>query len=293
MEEGVVVERSGQKIGVLLKESRDVLRAIPLGKIRKTTKIYAGDNVKGFVDETGVFVIEEVEERRNLLKRPPVANVDRVVVVACVGNPPFNHFFYDGLLAVYDYLGFDVIVVFNKIDELSSESLKKFYQLRDIYQNAGYEVFGVSAETKEGVDELKGYLDGFISVFAGPSGVGKSSIVSSLTGESLKTGGVSRKTRRGRHTTTAVKLIEFDRGFIADTPGFSHVDINAFIPSDKIRLHFREFLRYQCRFSDCKHINESGCGVKEALKNGKISCLRYKSYLKAMGAFVDWLNEVC
>ena len=173
---------------------------------------------------------------------------------------------------------------------MKKEELEKWFK---IYTDAGYKVLRASAETGEGVEELKRELSGVISIFAGPSGVGKSSLISKLTGEELRIGEVSRKTERGRHTTREVRLIPFEGGFIGDAPGFSRVEALNFMEKEEVRFHFPEFLRYQCKYSDCLHLNEEGCEVREALKRGEISCERYKNYLKMIREFVPWLKEVC
>jgi len=292
--DGIVVERAGQKIGVYIPEEGKTYRGIPLGKIRKKTKIYAGDYVRGRIVDPNTFAIEEVKERKNLLVRPPVANVDRIVVVQTIQHPPFQNYLLDNLLVVYDYLGLDTVIVFNKIDLLDEEGRKELQYWENIYKDAGYDVLKVSAHTGEGIEELKRYLQGQICILAGPSGVGKSSILSALTGLQLRTGEVSEKTERGRHTTTGVKLIPFGEGsFVGDTPGFSKVEALQFMPKEEVRLHFPEFLRYRCKFSNCMHLNEEGCEVREALKRGEIACERYKSYLKMIKEYVDWLKEIC
>jgi len=292
--EGIVVERAGQKIGVYIPEEEKTYRGIPLGKIRKKNKIYAGDYVRGRIVDPNTFAIEEVKERKNLLVRPPVANVDRIVVVQTIQHPPFQNYLLDNLLVVYDYLGLDTVIVFNKIDLLDEEGKKELQYWEKIYKDAGYDVLKVSAHTGEGIEELKRYLQGQICILAGPSGVGKSSILSALTGLQLRTGEVSEKTERGRHTTTGIKLIPFGEGsFVGDTPGFSKVEALQFMPKEEVRLHFPEFLRYRCKFSNCMHLNEEGCEVREALKRGEIACERYKSYLKMIKEYVDWLKEIC
>ncbi|MEO2068643.1 MAG: ribosome small subunit-dependent GTPase A [Desulfurobacteriaceae bacterium] len=293
MVKGIIVERAGQKITVFVEKEGKYYRGIPLGKVRKKDKVYAGDIVKGRVVDKETFAIEEIEERKNLLIRPPIANVDKVVIVSTIQNPPFQNFLLDNLLVVYSHLGLETTIVFNKIDILDEEGKKELEKWFKIYTEAGYKVIKVSAETEEGLPQLKEDLKGKISIFAGPSGVGKSSIISKLTGRELKVGEVSKKTERGKHTTREVSLIPFDGGFIGDAPGFSRVDALNFMEKEDVRLYFPEFLRYECKYSDCMHLNEDGCMVKEALRRGEISCERYKSYLKMIKEFVKWLPEVC
>ena len=292
MAEGIVVERAGQKITVLTPEDGKTYRGIPLGKVRKKEKIFAGDRVRGRVVDGQSFAIEAVEERKNLLIRPPIANVDRVIIVSTIKNPPFNNYLLDNLLVVYDHLGLEPVIVFNKVDLLEGEEREELLKWKSIYENAGYRVITTSAETGEGIEELKEVLGEGISIFAGASGVGKSSLISAITGVELRTGEVSRKTERGRHTTREVRLIPFGDGFIGDAPGFSRVEALNFMEKEEVRLHFPEFKNYQCRFSDCLHLEEEGCEVREAVKRGEIPCERYKSYLKMIKEFVQWLSEV-
>jgi len=290
--EGVVIERAGQKLTVLVPKQNKIYRGIPLGKVRKREKLFAGDFVEGRVVDDQTFAIEKLKERKNLLVRPPVANVDRAVIVETIKNPPFNNYLLDNLLVVYDYLGLDVVLVFNKVDLLSKEEREVLKKWSSVYEDAGYKVIKTSVKTGEGLKELQEALKEGTSIFAGPSGVGKSSLISAITGVELKTGEVSSKTERGKHTTREVRLIPFKGGFIGDAPGFSRVEALNFMDREEVRLHFPEFLRYSCKFSDCLHLEEEGCQVKEAVKRGEISCERYKSYLKMLNEFVPWLSEV-
>ena len=295
MRRGLVVDREAQMIGVYLFDEDKVYRGIPRKKVLKKTKIYAGDYVLGNVVDPQTFAIEDVEERKNLLVRPPVANVDRAIIVVAIKNPDFDNFLLDNLLVVYEHEGVDPVIVFNKIDTLQTEEeLKELEKWTSIYTNAGYDVAKVSAKTGEGIDKIKEYVKGSICILAGPSGVGKSSILSALLGIELETREVSEKTGRGRHTTTGVRLFKFgENSFIGDAPGFSKVDALLFMDKKEVKDYFREFLRYTCKYPNCTHTNEPECGVKEAVKKGEISCERYKSYLKIIKAFVEDLEELC
>ncbi len=295
MRRGLVIDREAQMIGVYLFDEDKVYRGIPRKKVLKKTKIYAGDYVLGNVVDPQTFAIEDVEERKNLLVRPPVANVDRAIIVVAIKNPDFDNFLLDNLLVVYEHEGVDPVIVFNKIDTLQTEEeLKELEKWTSIYTNAGYDVAKVSAKTGEGIDKIKEYVKGSICILAGPSGVGKSSILSALLGIELETREVSEKTGRGRHTTTGVRLFKFgEKSFIGDAPGFSKVDALLFMDKKEVKDYFREFLRYTCKYPNCTHTNEPECGVKEAVKKGEISCERYKSYLKIIKAFVEDLEELC
>ncbi len=291
---GLVIEREAQLIGVFLFDENKKYRGIPRGKIKKKIKIYAGDYVLGEVVDNETFVIEEVEDRKNVLIRPPIANVDVALIVETIKQPDFNNFFLDNLLVVYERVGVEPVIIFNKIDLLDEEGKEDLEKWTRIYSDAGYEVIHVSAETGEGIEKIKEFVKGQICILSGPSGVGKSSILSKLTGLQLKIGEVSEKLKRGKHTTTGVKLIPFgENSWIGDAPGFSRVDALSFVRKNEIKNYFREFLRYTCKFPDCTHTKEPECGVKEAVKKGEISCERYKSYLKMIKVFIEDLNEMC
>ncbi len=294
MKRGLVVDREAQMIGVYLFDQERVYRGIPRKKVIKKTKIYAGDFVLGNIVDPETFAIEQVEERKNFLVRPPVANVDKVLVVVTIKMPEFDSFLLDNLLVVYEHLQADPVIIFNKIDLLEDKEIQKLKRWTDIYKNAGYDVLHVSAEKNIGIEKLKTYLEGSISVLAGPSGVGKSSILSKLIGVQLETRQVSEKTERGRHTTTGVKLFRFGKNsFIGDTPGFSSVDALYFVDRKDVRLYFREFLDYRCRFPDCTHTREPDCAVRQAVKNGDIACERYKNYLKIIQEDLSLLEDIC
>ncbi len=281
MLKGLVVNREAQMIGVYIPELNKILRGIPRKKIIKIKKIYAGDYVVGKVIDENHFSIEKIEERKNFLRRPPVANVDTVLIVSTIKFPDFDNFLIDNLLIVYEYLKTEPVLIFNKIDVLDNKFIKDLEKWEKIYTNAGYKVIKVSAITGDGIEKLKEYIKGNISVLAGSSGVGKSSILSKLLGVELEIGEISSKLKRGKHTTTGVKLFKFNQNsFIGDTPGFSNVNALYFMSKGEIKDYFREFKKYKCKFPDCTHTIEPECKVLEALKNGKISKERYYSYFR-------------
>ena len=281
MLEGIVVRREAQRIDVL--SEGKVLKGIPKGKVRTSERIYAGDRVAGYIEDGGIFVIEEVKKRKNLLVRPPVANVDRVIIVSTIKEPEFNNFMLDNLLVVYEREGVGIYIVFNKVDILDREGKEELKRWIDIYEKADYRVLTVSVITGEGLEEVSDIFEPGIYAFAGPSGTGKSSLISVISGIDLKRGEVSRKTGRGKHTTTGVSLLMLEGNvFVADTPGFSKVDALRFIDRENIKDYFREFRGYTCKFRDCLHAKEEGCGVKEAVSKGEISVERYESYLRSI-----------
>ena len=238
----------------------------------------AGDNVTISVDENNKNSIDRILERKNYFNRPPVANVDNLVIVSSTCDPKPNLLIIDRLTAVAVFKGVKPIIVFTK-DDLSSAD-----EYTEIYKNAGFATFSVSNETGEGVDEVKRCLENGISVFTGNSGVGKSSLINRIfPGFELETGEISRKLGRGRHTTRHVELYPFGNGYIADTPGFSSLDFetNDLIRKDELADCFPDFAEYlgSCKFSSCAHVNDKGCQIVEAVRNGRIEKTRHESYV--------------
>ena len=221
----------------------------------------------------------EIGERKTSLIRPKVANVDLAVIVFAVKNPQIDTNLLDRFIVLAEERNLNVAIVLNKID-LDEE--KSYVEIKDIYENAGFQVICHSALTGEGNEELKELFSGKVSVLAGPSGVGKSSLIMSLNPEiSLEVGELSAKIERGKHTTRHAELMEvFPGSFIVDSPGFSSLYINH-INLEDLEKYFREFEPYilDCYFSGCRHIGETKCAVKEQVGE-KISKSRYEHYVK-------------
>lgn len=238
----------------------------------------AGDMVTVECVENSDPVITEIHERKNFLVRPPLANLDRIVFVNSTAEPSVNLFILDKLVAIADSKGIDPVIVFTKIDLEAAGDLPK------IYESIGIPVCMVDNTTGEGAEKLRSLISGGTSAFIGNSGVGKSSLLNVLYPElQLETAHISRKLGRGRHTTRQVEMFKKD-GYIADTPGFSTVDTERYcrIPAGELASAFREFRRFlgNCEFSDCAHVKERGCAVKEAVSAGEIAPSRYESYLR-------------
>lgn len=250
------------------------------GKFRKE-KItpLVGDRVKITVHgPSGQGVIEEILDRKTELIRPPVANVDHAVVVFAVHQPEPNLSLLNRFLVLAESQEIDITICLNKTDLAWDENL---CSLTDIYRRIGYEVIMTSTKQNIGIEDLKGRLKNKITVFAGPSGVGKSSLLNSIQPNlKLQTGEVSQKIERGKHTTRHVELLALDfGGWVLDTPGFSSLHLD-FIEADGLQYLFREFNDFigACKFNGCRHLSEPDCAIKKALENHQICPSRYESY---------------
>lgn len=257
------------------------------GKFRKENMIpLIGDNVMISVieddDPTKSYkqgAIEEILKRRNKLIRPPVANVDQGIVVFSVTYPQIHLDLLDRFLVMVEREGIRPYIVLNKIDEGNPES---YEYIVEGYRKTGYEVFCISAKKNSNIEPLKALLKDKTSFFAGPSGVGKSTLLNAIQPDlKLQTGEVSAKIKRGKHTTRHVELLPLNMGgFVLDTPGFTSLEFDS-IEADHLRDYFPEFEVYEgtCRFGGCSHTHEPGCKVKEALEAGELFDSRYDNYV--------------
>ena len=250
------------------------------GSLRKAHQSpLTGDMVEITV-EKGKGMVEKILPRRNCFVRPAVANVDALVVFAANINPITEPFLIDRVAAIAGDQEVEVILCVNKTD------LDPATDLIRIYRNAGFTVISASAETGQGVEELRSLLQGKLTAFTGNTGVGKSSMLNKLSPNlSLATGEVSEKLGRGRHTTRHVELYQLDEDtYVADTPGFSSFDTDQMdvILKENLQYAFPDFGPYAggCQFHDCSHRQEPGCAVRAALEAGKLEPTRYDSYLK-------------
>lgn len=238
----------------------------------------AGDKVEISVDENNKNSIDKIYKRRNMFKRPPIANVDKLVIVSSVCDPRPNLLIIDRLTAVAVYKNVEPIIVFTKNDLQSAD------EYIEIYKNAGFKTFAVSNETGEGIGEVKAVIENGVCVFTGNSGVGKSSLINRMYPDfALETGEISKKLGRGRHTTRHVELLKINNGYIADTPGFSSLDFetNDLIKKDELAFCFPDFSDFidSCKFSTCAHVNDKGCRLIEAVNNGDVMRSRHESYV--------------
>jgi ribosome biogenesis GTPase len=245
-----------------------------------------GDNVRitlaheeNSQDKYLAATIEEILERKNSLIRPAVCNVDQAIVMFSVTYPEIHLDLLDRFLIMIERENIDPYIVLNKIDEGKEET---YSYIIERYEKVGYEVICLSAKMSINIERLKPKLHNKTTVFAGPSGVGKSTLLNALeNGLSLETGKVSEKIKRGKHTTRHVELIPLTTGgFVVDTPGFTSLQLEG-LDKDDLKYYFREFRTFegQCKFTGCSHTHEPGCVIKEGLKKGSILKERYDSYV--------------
>lgn len=254
----------------------------------KAKGIFRNQNVKPLVgDNVEIAILDEKEKlgniekilpRSNALIRPAVANINQALIIFAAAKPQPNFNLLDRFLIMMEYQEVPVTICFNKTDLVTDEELHTF---ADIYRACGYSVVYTSAKEQEGLSHLLELLEGKTTAVAGPSGVGKSSLINCLQeGRQMETGAISRKIERGKHTTRHSEIIPIHGNtYIMDTPGFSTLNIPGFEKED-LQQYYREFAQYEpyCRFQGCSHIGEPDCGIKDALSEGKISSLRYENY---------------
>lgn len=258
-------------------------RARGIFRKQKVTPL-VGDRVAMSVvdEENKKGVIEEINKRDTELVRPPIANVDKALIVFAIKNPKPNLSLLDRFIVLAEKEGLEIVIILTKAD-LDDENMLD--EVKSTYELSGYKVIPVSNKTKLNIDKVKDELAGNVVVFAGPSGVGKSSLLNEIDKNfKLQTGEVSDKIKRGKHTTRHAELLKLEcGGMVADTPGFSSLTLDD-ISETELKEFFIEFEEFDdCRFgSRCIHEKEPSCAVKEAVERGEISKKRYDSYIQLL-----------
>ena len=258
--------------------TNSVIECKAVGKFRnKNISPYPGDRVRVSVDDNGQGTIIEIEERKNFFQRPTIANIDQLFIVVSASQPVPNVLNIDKMLSIAEYKGIKSYLVFTKTDLASAK------ELMQLYKSAGFGVFEISKEDQKQAQDILPLFKGKISALCGNSGVGKSTLLNELFPDlDLKTSHISQKLGRGRHTTRQTELYSAAGGYVADTPGFSTVDISRYeiILKDDLADTFPEFREYadDCMFTGCSHVKEKGCAVVQAVAEGKIAQSRHESY---------------
>lgn len=255
-------------------QKQEIFQCRIRGKIQE--KIYPGEYVE--IDRENKILVDYFP-RENLLKRPKVANVDQVVIMFSVKNPQFKASLLDRFLLLVESSGFRPIIVINKIDQAEIGFKKQFNE----FSEAGYDVNFISVKEEKNLEMLLDKLSNKINVLTGPSGTGKSSFLNkTIKDANLKTASVSKKLKKGVHTTRMVELLALENnGWVADTPGFSSMKKVEFkIKADELSWYFPEISQYNndCKFNICSHLHEPGCVVQKKVDQGEISKRRYQSY---------------
>lgn len=275
-----------------IKLNNKIYNATARGKFKKdeTTPV-VGDLVDAKIinEENGEAVIEKIYPRKSYIKRPKVANISQIILVLSIKEPKPDLLMLDKQLAYAEFLKIKPIIIINKID-LGQE----YKEIQKIYTEIGYTVYAISAKDLSSIKKIKECLKDNISVLAGNSGVGKSTTINAIFEHNITEEGIiSEKNKRGKNTTTDVKLYEIDKNsYIADTPGFSTFEISE-IESKNLDKYFREFTKEieKCQYVGCTHIKENECGIKDAINQGRISRQRYERFCKIYNELKDKENR--
>lgn len=289
---GLIIENKANLYKIKIEENGNskVYTATARGKFKNDNLTpVVGDIAEiSILDENkNSAVIESLQERKTYIKRPKMANITQIIFVVSSKHPKPDLLLLDKQLAFAEFLHIKPLIVLNKID---LDDKQEFINISNIYTKIGYKVLQTDAKTGTGISELMEELENNISAFSGNSGVGKSTLINDIFKESItEEGEISVKNKKGKNTTTDIKLYELDKDtYIADTPGFSTFDVYE-IPYRELEKYFIEFRKgsEQCRYVGCSHIKENECGVKEELENNRISVSRYENYIKIYNELKD------
>lgn len=279
--QGIIIENISNLYRI--KAENKIYEATARGKFKQNeiTPV-VGDNVEFEIldEENRKAVIEEIGERKVYIKRPKLANITQIIFVVSSKDPKPDLLMLDKQLAFAEFLKINSVIVLNKTDLDKKEAFK---EIKKIYEKIGYKVIITDAKNKQGIEDLKAEMKNNINAFSGNSGVGKSTLINGIFDKDItEEGEISKRNKRGKNTTTSIKLYEIDENtYIADTPGFSTFDISE-IESKNLEKYFREFKEniINCEFVGCTHIKEENCGIKTAIQEGKIDISRYNRFCK-------------
>ena len=269
-------------------EDNSEIKASLRGNIKRKNGILVGDLVEVEVSYDR-YMIKKILPRKNSLIRPPVANIDNLVIVVSLSTPSPDFFLLDKQIVLAKFKDILPIIVINKIDlNISDITNKDLSYIKNVYGNLGFQIIEVSAKNNIGIDVLKEKLHNKISAFSGNSGVGKSSIINKIFGTNSLTFEVAKKTNRGRHTTKHVKIYKNEDMYVLDTPGFSSYELYD-IEYKELKNYYPDFLECKCDYLDCSHVfeNEKVCGVKKAINDGRIDKNRYDRYVELFKKLKD------
>ena len=279
--QGLIVENISNLYKV--KTDNKIYETTARGKFKKDEiSPVVGDFVDITVtdEEKNIAVIERIEERKVYIKRPKLANITQIIFVVSSKDPKPDLLMLDKQLAFAEYIDVKAIIVLNKTD---LDKKQEFENIKKIYSEIGYNIILTNAKQRKGIEELKEMLKNNVNAFSGNSGVGKSTLINGIFNKDVtQEGEISKRNKRGKNTTTSVKLYEIDDNtYIADTPGFSTFDISE-IESKDLYKYFKEFEQFvdNCEFVGCTHIKEENCGIKKAVEEGKIDKTRYERFCK-------------
>ena len=280
---GIVTRFHSNMVTVNDLESGEYIECMLRGKFKKLKiRPIVGDYIEYSIkDNENIGKIENILERKNILYRPSIANLDQVLLVTTLKNPEVDFLIVDKFIVQAEKEDLDIIIILNKVDLLNESDQELKDKFMNIYSNL-YTVIQTSIKKNMNVDLIREKMKDKVSTLAGMSGVGKSSILNMISpGLELKVGEISDRLKRGKHTTTHSELLHFDfGGYVADTPGFANIETYN-IEKENLKDYFYEFYQYSryCQFVDCQHVNEPECGVKHAVEKGDISDIRYQNYL--------------
>lgn len=280
MEEGIIVKALSGYYYVENETGTFQCRGRGLFRKKKISPL-VGDRVRFETDQNNEGYVYDIMERKNALIRPPVANIDQAFLIFSAEEPAFSTLLLDRFLVHMEAMDISALIVVNKMDLADKKSRQELEQYKKDYEKCGYDFYCVSSKDEDGLEELALSMKGKLSIAAGQSGVGKSSILNTLAPSlQLKTGEISRHLGRGKHTTRHVELIRMYQGLIADTPGFSSLDFQD-VTAEDLDICFPEMRERMpdCKFRGCTHRKEPGCAVKQAVETKDIPHYRYEHYL--------------